>query len=51
MQDGFIHLTADPALLLDVANHFYTSVPGEYLVLQLDPAKLSSKVRNSLHIR
>lgn len=29
-QDGFTHLTADPALLLTVANHFYTSsqVPG-----------------------
>lgn len=27
-QDGFIHLTKDPALLLSVANHFYKDVPG-----------------------
>jgi len=26
--DGFIHLTKDPALLLSVANHFYTGPPS-----------------------
>jgi uncharacterized protein (DUF952 family) len=27
-QDGFIHLTKDPSLLLAVANHFYQDVQG-----------------------
>jgi uncharacterized protein (DUF952 family) len=30
--DGFIHLTKDPKLLLDVANHFYTNVKGAKLL-------------------
>lgn len=45
-QDGFTHLTADPGLLLGVANHFYTDSPhAEWQVLVLDAAKLRSKVR------
>ena len=43
-QDGFIHLTAEPGLLLDVANQFYKAAPGDWLVLQLDSAKLRSEV-------
>jgi hypothetical protein len=31
--DGFTHATADPAKLLDVANHFYKSVQAEWLCL------------------
>lgn len=44
--DGFTHLTEDATLLLTVANHFYKSTnPSKpWLCLQLDPAKLSSKV-------
>lgn len=45
LQDGFTHLTADPALLLTVANHFYTDIPGEWRVLCIDAAKLTSKVQ------
>ncbi|KAF6263908.1 hypothetical protein COO60DRAFT_1634833 [Scenedesmus sp. NREL 46B-D3] len=41
--DGFIHLTKEAQLLLGVANHFYTQVPGTFLVLAIDSAKLSSK--------
>ena len=44
IQDGFTHLTKDPQLLLGVANHFYTAIPGAFLVLVLDPSKLTSKV-------
>ncbi|KAL4419496.1 hypothetical protein ABPG77_002282 [Micractinium sp. CCAP 211/92] len=44
-QDGFIHLTADPALLLPVANHFYTSSRGDWLVLVLDAGKLTAEVK------
>ena len=43
-QDGFIHLTAEPGLLLDVANQFYKAAPGDWLVLKLDSAKLKSEV-------
>ena len=38
--DGFTHLTGDAALLLDVANHFYTDIPGDYVVLELDARAL-----------
>ena len=34
-QDGFTHATANPELLLNVANHFYTEVPGEWLCLKM----------------
>ncbi|MEM8546712.1 MAG: DUF952 domain-containing protein [Pseudomonadota bacterium] len=34
-QDGFTHATANPDLLLNVANHFYTEVPGKWLCLQM----------------
>jgi uncharacterized protein (DUF952 family) len=43
--DGFVHLTAEPALLLGVANHFYQAVPGAFLLLELDPARLAGEVR------
>lgn len=45
VQDGFIHLTQEANLLLPVANHFYTSVPGDFICLGLDPSKLTSEVR------
>lgn len=44
MQDGFIHLTADPALLVEVANQFYTGAVGDWEVLVIDPAKLTAEV-------
>ena len=28
--DGFIHATADPKLLIDVANHFYKDSVGNF---------------------
>lgn len=34
-QDGFTHATANPELLMNVANHFYTDVPGEWLCLRM----------------
>lgn len=43
-QDGFIHLTADPALLLQVANHFYKQDPGKWIVLCIDSGRLTSEV-------
>lgn len=43
--DGFTHLSDDPQLLLTVANMFYTDSPGDWIVLVLDPAKLTAEVR------
>lgn len=44
-QDGFIHLTAEPSLLLTVANHFYTASQGAWEVLVLDSGKLQAEVK------
>ena len=38
--DGFTHATANPDMLLPVANHFYTDVPGEWLCLKMTVASL-----------
>lgn len=42
--DGFIHLTADPSLLLQVGNHFYKGDPGKWTLLVIDSSKLTSEV-------
>jgi Protein of unknown function (DUF952) len=44
VQDGFIHLTADPSLLLEVANRFYTKSQGDWEVLVIDSARLTAEV-------
>ncbi|CAM9588025.1 unnamed protein product [Choristocarpus tenellus] len=44
-QDGFIHATAEAELLLPVANHFYTDVPGTFLCLRIDVDLLTSEVK------
>jgi len=38
-------MTKEPKLLLTVANHFYTDVKGEYVVLAVDSTKLTSAVK------
>jgi uncharacterized protein (DUF952 family) len=43
--DGFVHLSADADALVDIGNHFYGSIPGDFLVLSLDASKLTSPVR------
>ncbi len=43
--DGFIHCTAEPQVLVQVANAFYRHVPGDFLVLEIDPARLAAEVR------
>jgi len=45
-QDGFTHGTANATKLLQVANHFYTDVPGEWLCLRMtiDSLKASGVV-------
>ena len=41
-QDGFIHATAQPALLLEVANHFYQDVPDAFLCLEMTVASVQA---------
>ena len=41
-QDGFTHATANPDLLLNVANHFYTDVPGKWLCLRMTVGSLAA---------
>jgi uncharacterized protein (DUF952 family) len=43
--EGFVHCTGDDATMLAVANAFYRSLPGEVVVVSLDPDRLASEVR------
>lgn len=43
--DGFVHCTAGPALMLRVANRFYRSVPSAFVVLEIDPARLTAPLK------
>lgn len=49
-QDGFIHLTSEPGMLLTVANNFYVDVPGDWEVLVIEPSKLTSQVIRAIHM-
>ncbi|MEL7025012.1 MAG: DUF952 domain-containing protein [Pseudomonadota bacterium] len=42
-QDGFTHATANPELLLNVANHFYTDIPGDWLCLRMTVESLEAE--------
>jgi uncharacterized protein len=44
-QDGFIHCTREPDVLLQVANAIYHDVSGEFLVLVIDPAIVTAPVK------
>jgi uncharacterized protein (DUF952 family) len=43
--EGFIHCTREPDVLLGVANRLYRQAPGEYLVLVIDPDRLTSPLK------
>ena len=43
--DGFIHCTAGDALMLRVANNFYRSAPGDFVLLAIDPEQLTSPLK------
>lgn len=43
--EGFIHATQGDDLLLRIANAFYKDRPGEFVVLEIDEACLTSEVR------
>jgi hypothetical protein len=42
--EGFIHCTIEPEILLGIANNFYRADPRDYLVLEIDPARVTSPV-------
>jgi uncharacterized protein (DUF952 family) len=43
--EGFIHFSGELEILPTVANRFYASIPGDYVVLVVDPARLNAEVR------
>jgi uncharacterized protein (DUF952 family) len=43
--DRFIHCTAGDDLMLKVANRFYRAAPGDFVLLAIDPARLSAPVK------
>lgn len=44
-QDGFIHCTIEPETLLTIANAFYKNTPGPFVVLVIDPARVTAEVK------
>jgi uncharacterized protein (DUF952 family) len=43
--EGFIHCTAEPALLMWVANYFFKAEPGAFVLLCIDEAAVSAEVK------
>jgi uncharacterized protein (DUF952 family) len=43
--EGFIHCSPDAQVLLAVANRFYRSQPGEWLILSIDDNALEFELR------
>ena len=43
--DGFIHCTAGDALMIVVANRFYRATAGDYVLLVIDPTRLTAPVK------
>src|SRR4051812_29143374 len=41
--EGFIHCTDDPSVMLQVANAFYSSLAGEFVVLHIDTERLTAE--------
>lgn len=44
-RDGFIHCTAGDALMLQVANRFYRATPGDFVLLAIDPQRLTAPLK------
>ena len=43
--EGFIHCTGERELLVTVANHFYRSAVGLFVILVIDEKKVSAEIR------
>ena len=44
-KDGFVHCTAGDALMLKVANRFYTGVVGDFQLLVIETERLTSELK------
>jgi len=43
--EGFIHCSAGDELMLQVANRYYRAAPGDFVLLLIDPSRLTSELR------
>lgn len=43
--EGFIHCTGEPELLVAVANRFYRTIPGDFVILCIEPTQLQAELR------
>jgi uncharacterized protein (DUF952 family) len=43
--EGFVHCTAEPAMLEVVANRYYRNEPGDWLILAVDLEQVRAEVR------
>ena len=43
--EGFIHCTGDPELLVKVANNFYRGEADDFVVLHVDPKRVTAEIR------
>jgi uncharacterized protein (DUF952 family) len=43
--DGFVHCTAGDELMLAVANRFYHATPGDFVLLVINPARLTAALK------
>jgi uncharacterized protein (DUF952 family) len=43
--EGFIHCTGEPALLVAVANRFYRTIEGDFVILCIEPTQLQAELR------
>ena len=43
--EGFTHATGTTTFLLPIANTFYTSAPGDFVLLVIDSSKLHSEIK------
>ena len=43
--EGFIHCTGEPERLVVVANRFYRTIPGDFVILCIEPTKLQAELR------
>ncbi|MFL5806686.1 MAG: DUF952 domain-containing protein [Roseiflexaceae bacterium] len=43
--DGFVHCTAGDGLMLEVANTFYRDAPGDFVLLVIEPDRLTAPLK------
>ncbi len=43
--EGFLHCTAEPEKLEEVANRFYRDIPGSFIIACIEPARVEAELR------